>query len=70
MLYHDSILQESNRDCPAISDSLDLMRKNEFPESEIAAFEEKAVLVLDNCTRNIGAGTRYRYTITEHLGRI
>lgn len=70
MLYHDAMLQESNRDCSAISDSLGLMRKNEFPDNEIAEFTEKVVRVLDNCTRSLGAGTQFRYALTEHLGRI
>ena len=70
MLYHDSILQESNENSPVISDSLALMKKNEFPENEAADFAEKAVHILDNCSKHLGVGTRFHYALSKHLGRI
>ena len=70
MLYHDSILQESNVDCPVISDSLALLKKNEFPENKTADFIEKAVQVLGNCSKHLGVGTPFHYTLDKHLGRI
>ena len=70
MLYHDSILQESNVDCPVISESLALMKKNEFSDNETADFIEKTVRVLDNCSKHLGVGTRFHYTLDKHIGRI
>jgi len=49
MRYLDSLLQESNQDCAAISEIKAEMTQRGFPEEEIAAFTEKAALLLDKC---------------------
>lgn len=67
MLYNSSALQESIENCPAISDSVALLRKNEFPENEIVNFTNKAVHILEAFSSQLGAGTRFHYTVGKHL---
>ena len=61
VLYNSSALQESNENCPAISDSVALLRKNEFPENEIVNFTKKAVHILEAFSSQLGAGTRFHH---------
>lgn len=70
MRYLESVFQSSNRDCSAITDSVALLEQNEYPKDEIEFFTGKAVRILDNCSNHHGMGTRFRYTISKHLGRV
>ena len=70
MRYHDSILQESNRDSEILKDSLAVLNKYDFPEDEISNFMERSVDILDNCSRHFDAGTRIHYTVSRRLGRV
>jgi len=63
-------LQESNRDCAAIAEIKAEMTQRAFSEEEIAAFTEKAALLLDKCAVQLGPGTPFHYAIDRHFGRI
>ena len=70
MRYHDSQLQECNRDCAVLADALALIKQRGFAEDEITRFTEKAVRILDKCAEHYGAGTQFQYQASRYLGRV
>lgn len=70
MQFHDSQLQESNQDFAALSEMKMLMEKRGFPEEDVILFIEKAVRLLDKCADQFGEGTKFRYAIDKHFGRV